>query len=66
MTFVVTYAALCGGEEWRAAVRDSIPWALGEVDLSDDVVIRSPSQRSVVIIGLVRCRHLIDGAGLEF
>lgn len=29
----------CGSDEWRAVVRDSIiPWALGDVELGDDVL----------------------------
>jgi SAM-dependent methyltransferase len=29
----------CGSDEWRAVVRDSIlPWALGDLDLGDDVL----------------------------
>ena len=34
---------VCGGEEWRAAVRDFIiPWALGDGDLGDDVLEVGP------------------------
>src|SRR3546814_341195 len=34
---------LCDSEEWRAVVRDHmIPWALGEVDLGDDVLEIGP------------------------
>ena len=33
----------CGSDEWRALVRSSIlPWALGEVDLGDDVLEVGP------------------------
>jgi len=33
----------CGSDEWRAVVRESIlPWALGDVDLGDDVVELGP------------------------
>ena len=33
----------CGGEEWRAVIRNSIlPWALGEIDLGDDVLEVGP------------------------
>jgi SAM-dependent methyltransferase len=33
----------CGGDEWRAAVREFIlPWALGDVDLGDDVLEVGP------------------------
>jgi SAM-dependent methyltransferase len=33
----------CGSDEWRAVVRDSIlPWALGNVDLGDDVLEVGP------------------------
>jgi ubiquinone/menaquinone biosynthesis C-methylase UbiE len=33
----------CGSDEWRAVVRDAIlPWALGEVDLGDDVLEVGP------------------------
>ena len=33
----------CGGDEWRKLVRDSIlPWALGDVDLGDDVLEVGP------------------------
>jgi SAM-dependent methyltransferase len=35
--------AVCGSEEWRAAVRDLIvPWAVGERDLGDDVLEVGP------------------------
>ena len=34
----------CGSDEWRAYVRDvSIPWALGDRDLGDDVLEIGPS-----------------------
>ena len=30
---------LCGSDEWRAVVRDSIlPWAIGDAALGDDVL----------------------------
>ena len=33
----------CGSDEWRAVVRDSIlPWAVGDVDLCDDVLEVGP------------------------
>src|ERR1700733_9389914 len=33
----------CGSDEWRAVVRDEIlPWALGDVDLGDDVLEVGP------------------------
>ena len=33
----------CGSDEWRAVVRDAIlPWALGDVDLGDDVLEIGP------------------------
>jgi len=33
----------CGGDEWRAMMRDVIlPWAMGEVDLGDDVIEVGP------------------------
>jgi len=33
----------CGSDEWRAFVRDTIlPWALGDVDLGDDVLEVGP------------------------
>jgi ubiquinone/menaquinone biosynthesis C-methylase UbiE len=33
----------CGSDEWRGVVRDSIlPWALGDVDLGDDVLEVGP------------------------
>jgi SAM-dependent methyltransferase len=33
----------CGSDEWRAMVRDVIlPWALGDVDLGDDVIEVGP------------------------
>lgn len=33
----------CGSDEWRAVVRDSIlPWALGDLDLGDDVLEIGP------------------------
>ncbi len=37
------YHELCGSDEWRAVVRDEIlPWALGGVDLGDDVLEVGP------------------------
>jgi SAM-dependent methyltransferase len=34
---------MCGSDEWRAVVRDSIlPWAIGEIDLGDDVLEVGP------------------------
>jgi SAM-dependent methyltransferase len=34
---------LCGSDEWRAVIRDSIlPWAIGQVDLGDDVLEVGP------------------------
>jgi SAM-dependent methyltransferase len=34
---------LCGSDEWRAVVRDTIlPWALGDLDLGDDVLEVGP------------------------
>ena len=31
------YHKLCGSDEWRTVVRDSmLPWALGDLDLGDD------------------------------
>jgi hypothetical protein len=34
---------MCGSEAWRALVRESIlPWALGDVDLGDDVLEVGP------------------------
>lgn len=33
----------CGGNEWRALIRDVIlPWAMGDVDLGDDVLEVGP------------------------
>lgn len=33
----------CGGDEWRSVMREHIlPWALGEVDLGDDVLEVGP------------------------
>jgi SAM-dependent methyltransferase len=33
----------CGSEEWQAVVRDSIlPWAIGDLDLGDDVLEVGP------------------------
>ncbi len=33
----------CGSDEWRALIRDSIlPWALGDLDLGDDVLEVGP------------------------
>ena len=33
----------CGSDEWREVVRDSIlPWALGDVDLGDDILEVGP------------------------
>jgi SAM-dependent methyltransferase len=33
----------CGSDEWRAVVRDSVlPWALGSIDLGDDVLEIGP------------------------
>ena len=35
--------AACGGEEWRAMIRDHIlPWALGDIELGDDVLEVGP------------------------
>ncbi|HEX4906621.1 MAG TPA: class I SAM-dependent methyltransferase [Acidimicrobiales bacterium] len=35
--------AACGGEEWRAMIRDHIlPWALGDIQLGDDVLEVGP------------------------
>ena len=37
------YHKLCGNDEWRGVVRDSIlPWALGDLDLGDDVLEVGP------------------------
>jgi SAM-dependent methyltransferase len=37
------YHKLCGSDEWRAVVRGSIlPWALGDLDLGDDVLEVGP------------------------
>ena len=34
---------VCGGDEWRQAIRDMIlPWALGRTDLGDDVLEVGP------------------------
>jgi SAM-dependent methyltransferase len=34
---------MCGSDEWRAMVRDTIlPWAIGEIDLGDDVLEVGP------------------------
>jgi len=34
---------MCGSDEWRAVVRDSmLPWAIGEIDLGDDVLEVGP------------------------
>ena len=34
---------MCGSDEWRTAIRELIlPWALGEVDLGDDVLEVGP------------------------
>lgn len=34
---------MCGSEEWRGVVRDSIlPWAIGEIDLGEDVLEVGP------------------------
>jgi SAM-dependent methyltransferase len=34
---------LCGSDEWRAVIRDTIlPWALGDTDLGDDVLEVGP------------------------
>ncbi len=33
----------CGSDEWRARIRDTIlPWALGEIDLGDDLLEVGP------------------------
>lgn len=35
--------AACGGDEWRAMIREHIlPWAIGEIDLGDDVIEIGP------------------------
>jgi SAM-dependent methyltransferase len=34
---------MCGSDEWRAVVRDAmLPWAIGEIDLGDDVLELGP------------------------
>ena len=34
---------MCGSDEWRAVVRDAIlPWAIGDIDLGDDVLEVGP------------------------
>src|SRR5579863_3874773 len=34
---------MCGSDEWRAVVRDEmLPWAIGEIDLGDDVLEVGP------------------------
>lgn len=38
---------VCDNSEWRAAVRDQIiPWAVGTIDLGDDVLEIGPRLRS--------------------
>jgi SAM-dependent methyltransferase len=47
----------CGSDEWRAIMRDSIlPWAMGDVDLGDDVLEVGPGYGAVtdVLGGRVR------------
>jgi SAM-dependent methyltransferase len=47
----------CGSDEWRAQMRDVIlPWALGEVDLGDDVLEVGPGYGATtdVLSGSVR------------
>jgi SAM-dependent methyltransferase len=37
------YHQVCGSDEWRATMRDEIlPWALGDLDLGDDVLEVGP------------------------
>jgi SAM-dependent methyltransferase len=43
MPFVNKSHEMCGSEEWRAVVRDSmLPWAIGETDLGEDVLEVGP------------------------
>src|SRR3954470_3106947 len=45
----------CGSEEWRTMMRDVIlPWALGDVDLGDDVLEVGPGYGATTDV-LCRC-----------
>ena len=49
----------CGSDEWRAHVREiSIPWALGERDLGDDVLEVGPGYGATTDVFRERARRL--------
>src|SRR5262245_13909908 len=51
--------AVCGGEEWRAAVRDFIiPWAVGDRDLGGDVLEVGPGYGATTDVFRERVAHL--------
>lgn len=51
--------AVCGGEEWRAAVRDwIIPWALADGDLGDDVLEVGPGYGATTDVFREQVAHL--------
>ncbi len=49
----------CGSDEWRAHVREvSIPWALGDGDLGDDVLEVGPGYGATTDVFCERARRL--------
>jgi ubiquinone/menaquinone biosynthesis C-methylase UbiE len=50
---------VCGGEEWRSAVREFIiPWALGDRELGDDVLEVGPGYGATTEVFRERVAHL--------
>lgn len=50
---------MCGSDEWRQAIRDMIlPWALGEVDLGDDVLEVGPGYGATTDVLCTLAGHL--------
>ncbi len=49
----------CGGDEWRGMMRDVIlPWAMGEVDLGDDVLEVGPGYGATTDVLCEKVAHL--------
>jgi len=49
----------CGGDEWRGMMRDVIlPWAVGEVELGDDVLEVGPGYGATTDVLCERVGHL--------
>jgi ubiquinone/menaquinone biosynthesis C-methylase UbiE len=49
----------CGSDEWRQAIREFIlPWALGEVDLGDDVIEVGPGYGATTDVLSTLAAHL--------